>query len=150
MHDRDPRSGAFAPGDVPAGAGDACVITCALTGVLTDPRRHPVPVTPEEMAVLLQQMLAHQHGLELIRLETLGARPLGDDKQKPKIPLFTHDLVLEFRGSYLDILRYLERLESLSAGIHWDGFHLEAEEWPTNQVRLELHTLSLSEDWIGV
>ncbi len=26
------------------------VITCALTGVLTDPRRHPVPVTPAELA----------------------------------------------------------------------------------------------------
>ncbi|MFT6627907.1 MAG: 3-keto-5-aminohexanoate cleavage enzyme [Flavobacteriales bacterium] len=26
------------------------IITCALTGVLTDPTRHPVPVTPEEMA----------------------------------------------------------------------------------------------------
>lgn len=26
------------------------VVTCALTGVLTDPKRHPVPVTPEQMA----------------------------------------------------------------------------------------------------
>lgn len=26
------------------------VITCALTGVLTDPQAHPVPVTPEQMA----------------------------------------------------------------------------------------------------
>jgi uncharacterized protein (DUF849 family) len=26
------------------------VITCALTGVLTDPRQHPVPVTPDQMA----------------------------------------------------------------------------------------------------
>jgi uncharacterized protein (DUF849 family) len=26
------------------------ILTCALTGVLTDPRNHPVPVTPEEMA----------------------------------------------------------------------------------------------------
>jgi uncharacterized protein (DUF849 family) len=26
------------------------IITCALTGVLTDPKQHPVPVTPEEMA----------------------------------------------------------------------------------------------------
>lgn len=26
------------------------VLTCALTGVLTDPAQHPVPVTPEEMA----------------------------------------------------------------------------------------------------
>jgi 3-keto-5-aminohexanoate cleavage enzyme len=26
------------------------IVTCALTGVLTDPRRYPAPVTPEEMA----------------------------------------------------------------------------------------------------
>ena len=29
---------------------DKAVLTCALTGVLTDPSRHPVPVTPGEMA----------------------------------------------------------------------------------------------------
>jgi uncharacterized protein (DUF849 family) len=28
---------------------DKVTITCALTGVLTNPQRHPVPVTPEEM-----------------------------------------------------------------------------------------------------
>ena len=31
-------------------ASSKCVITCALTGVLTDPKRHHVPVTPEQMA----------------------------------------------------------------------------------------------------
>jgi 3-keto-5-aminohexanoate cleavage enzyme len=30
--------------------GDKAVVTCALTGVLTDPAKHPVPVTVEEMA----------------------------------------------------------------------------------------------------
>ena len=29
---------------------DKVVITCALTGVLSDPKQHPVPVTPAEMA----------------------------------------------------------------------------------------------------
>jgi uncharacterized protein (DUF849 family) len=29
---------------------DKAIITCALTGVLTDPKQHPVPVTPEQMA----------------------------------------------------------------------------------------------------
>jgi uncharacterized protein (DUF849 family) len=29
---------------------DKAILTCALTGVLTDPAQHPVPVTPEEMA----------------------------------------------------------------------------------------------------
>jgi uncharacterized protein (DUF849 family) len=31
-------------------SADKVIITCALTGVLTDPAHHPVPVTPEEMA----------------------------------------------------------------------------------------------------
>ncbi len=29
---------------------EPAILTCALTGVLTDPARYPVPVTPEEMA----------------------------------------------------------------------------------------------------
>jgi uncharacterized protein (DUF849 family) len=34
---------------------DKAIITCALTGVLTDPRQHPVPVTPEELAASAQE-----------------------------------------------------------------------------------------------
>lgn len=29
---------------------EKAVVTCAITGVLTDPRQHPVPVTPQELA----------------------------------------------------------------------------------------------------
>jgi uncharacterized protein (DUF849 family) len=29
---------------------EPAIVTCALTGVLTDPAQHPVPVTPEQMA----------------------------------------------------------------------------------------------------
>ena len=31
-------------------AKDKAILTCALTGVLTDPKQHPVPVTPGQMA----------------------------------------------------------------------------------------------------
>ncbi len=31
-------------------ADQKAIVTCALTGVLTDPARHPVPVTPDQMA----------------------------------------------------------------------------------------------------
>ena len=34
---------------------DACILTCALTGVLTDPARFGVPVTPEEMAAAARE-----------------------------------------------------------------------------------------------
>jgi uncharacterized protein (DUF849 family) len=36
-------------------ATEKAVITCALTGVLTDPRQHPVPVTPRQMAAAARE-----------------------------------------------------------------------------------------------
>ncbi len=37
---------------------DKVVVTCALTGVLTDPAQHRVPVTPEEMAAAAREAFA--------------------------------------------------------------------------------------------
>ena len=34
---------------------EKAIITCALNGVLTNPKQHPVPVTPEEMAASAKQ-----------------------------------------------------------------------------------------------
>lgn len=34
-----------------ANNGEKAILTCALNGVLTNPKTHPVPVTPEQMAV---------------------------------------------------------------------------------------------------
>jgi uncharacterized protein (DUF849 family) len=34
----------------PTPGADKAIITCALTGVLTNPKQHPVPVTPAQMA----------------------------------------------------------------------------------------------------
>jgi len=34
---------------------DKAILTCALTGVLTNPQQHPVPVTPEQMASQARQ-----------------------------------------------------------------------------------------------
>ena len=35
---------------------DKAIITCALTGVLTNPEQHPVPVTPEQMAATKEML----------------------------------------------------------------------------------------------
>lgn len=36
-------------------SADPCIVTAALTGVLTNPQTHPVPVTPDEMAEAARQ-----------------------------------------------------------------------------------------------
>ncbi|MGW8322761.1 MAG: 3-keto-5-aminohexanoate cleavage protein [Thermodesulfobacteriota bacterium] len=58
---------------------DKVVVTCALTGVLTDPNRFNVPVTPEQMAEATQQ--SYDAGASIVHVhfrsqkEGLGAWP---------------------------------------------------------------------------
>ena len=49
---------------------DKAVITCALTGVLTDPTQHPVPVTPAEMA--REARAAFDAGAAIVRCAAAG------------------------------------------------------------------------------
>lgn len=47
-------------------ATDKAVLTCALTGVLTDPSQHGVPVTPEQMAQEARR--AHDAGASVVHV----------------------------------------------------------------------------------
>jgi len=58
------------------------MVTCALTGVLTDPKKFNVPVTPEQMATAAQQ--AYDQGASIVHVhfrmqeQDLGAYPTWD------------------------------------------------------------------------
>jgi uncharacterized protein (DUF849 family) len=49
------------------------ILTCALTGVLTDPRQHPVPVTPEQMAAQARE--AFDAGAAIMHVHLRDQRP---------------------------------------------------------------------------
>ena len=52
---------------------DKIILTCALNGVLTDPRTHPVPVTPEAMAKSARE--AFEQGAAIIHIHFRDQRP---------------------------------------------------------------------------
>lgn len=52
---------------------DKVVITCAVTGVLTNPAQHPVPVTPEEMAQASRE--AYDAGASVIHMHFRQQEP---------------------------------------------------------------------------
>lgn len=52
---------------------DKAIITCALTGILTDPRKHPVPVTPQEMAAEARR--AFEAGASVMHVHFRRQRP---------------------------------------------------------------------------
>lgn len=119
-------------------------------------------VDPAEMRLVLEELLRRQDGLTLKRAVNRAAEPVLDEPESappaaqsaaaesaaPK--LYRHSLVLELRGSYLDCLRYLEAVERLPWNVYWSRLELSTDEYPTNDITLELTTLSLDEEWIGV
>lgn len=52
---------------------DKAIVTCALTGVLTNPEQHPVPVTPEKMAEATEQ--AFNAGATIVHCHFRDQRP---------------------------------------------------------------------------
>lgn len=62
------------------------IVTCALTGVLTDPKTHPVPVTPEEMANAAAD--AHNAGASVVHCHFRRQEP-----GKGALPTWDPDVV---------------------------------------------------------
>jgi len=54
-------------------SGDKALITCSLTGVLTDPGRFPLPVTPEEMAQSARE--AYDAGASIMHVHVRNQTP---------------------------------------------------------------------------
>lgn len=115
-------------------------------------------ISPRDMARFLEQLLMQERSLTMVRLQTLDAQPLstntaqaGDESPASQSPvLYRHAFEIAFSGGYLATLRYLQALESLPWRFVWDGVDYEVIDYPQSIVRMRLHTLSLSEDWIGV
>jgi MSHA biogenesis protein MshJ len=128
----------------------------ALDGRLAELTDGLIP--PDEMAGVLRELVRAEP--VLVRLEALAAEPvLVDDLPAAAAPvasdgvrpaLFKHGVVIELRGDYLATLRYLESLESLPWRFFWDGLDYEVVDYPQARVRIQLHSLSLLEGFLGV
>jgi len=113
-------------------------------------------VDPAQMRFVLEDLIRRQSGLTLVRASNLEVTPLIDrdaessDAAGDGPMLYRHGLVLELEGSYLDCLAYLEAVERLPWQIYWSRLALETESHPRIRITLELNTLSLAEEWLGV
>ena len=120
-------------------------------------------VDPKQMRLVLEELLSRQSGLKLVSVTNLKAKPLvegnddpaaaKDDATKTKAAepqLYRHTLVLTLEGSYLDCLAYLQAVERLPWHLYWSRIEFKEDDYPRNAIMLELRTLSLDKEWIGV
>jgi len=109
-------------------------------------------VDPGQMRFVLEDLIARQGALRVRSIKSLEPDLLFPqdvtDTEAPR--LYRQGLTLELEGAYLDCLNYLQALELLPWRIYWAHIELEAQAYPLNRIAIEVHTLSLEKEWIGV
>ena len=113
-------------------------------------------IDPGQMRFVIEDLILQQNELRLIRAENLPVSALIPPDENDPSPddddpnLYRHGLFLELEGAYLPVLNYLTSIERLPWQIYWGRIDIETLEHPTLRVLIELHTLSLEQEWIGV
>lgn len=129
-------------------------------------------VPPERIAPLLESILRANGRLKLVSLKTLPVTTLADGAapapaggaSAPAAPapqnaapaaaikspdlLYRHGVELTVRGSYLDMVDYMQALETLPTQLFWGKAQLDAEAYPNVRLTLTLYTLSLDPKWM--
>jgi MSHA biogenesis protein MshJ len=114
-------------------------------------------IPPKQMVAVLTDVLSHQKELTLILLRNLAVEPLlppiAKTQTGPAPPAdmgpYLHPVELIVRGNYLNVLAYLQELESRPWGFQWRRFEFTTTaDGP--QYRIEFTTLSMQSNWLGV
>jgi MSHA biogenesis protein MshJ len=109
-------------------------------------------IPPERMVQVIHDVLSRQHGVTLVSLHNSPVATLVPAAAGQAISggPYVHPVEIVVEGTYLDVLAYLHALETLEWRFYWRLLELESTAYPRNRVRIELSTLSLDKDWIGV
>jgi MSHA biogenesis protein MshJ len=95
-------------------------------------------VAPERLPALLRELLGANREVQVVALKLLPGMPV----QPAGGELHRHGVELTVRGSYFDLLRYLEDLENLPSLLLWGKATLDAEHYPEVRLTVVVQTLS--------
>lgn len=114
-------------------------------------------VPPEKMADLMKEVLSDYKGLRLVSAKNLPVKPIdvnratkeeGEESEQQAV-IFSHGFEMTLTGKYFQTYEFIQRLESMS-GFYWQMLDYQVENYPEAIITIQLSTLSLEEDWIGV
>ena len=122
-------------------------------------------VPPDQMAAMLESMLARQENLRLVSLAKLPIQSLdtsaGQAKPAPSSPsagappqasaiVYKHGVEIVLQGQYPDLMNYIAQLEKLPVRVFWGKLGLRVNAYPTATLSLTLYTLSLEKQWLSI
>jgi len=125
-------------------------------------------VSPKDMARMVEQILATNRGVQVVRVENLPSLSLLDPPADPAKPppaaarpapppapaggigLYRHGMRIQVKGNYLDIIRVLRSMEGLPWKVFWGEVSVKTEKYPQSHVTVVIYTLNQDRAWIGI
>ena len=118
-------------------------------------------VPPDQVASLLEGVLARERGLALVSLRKLpvqqfeaGAAAPGSGARGASPAngrsIYQHSFEIAIEGSYSELHGYLAHLEKLPWQLFWGKATLDAAKHPRLKLMLTVHTLSMNKVWLVV
>ncbi len=108
-------------------------------------------VPPDQMAKLLDGLLARDRGLQLLALRKLPVQRFETPgTAQAERGIYQHSFDLIIQGSYVDLHDYLARLEKLPWQMFWGKISMDTDNYPKLKVTLTVHTLSVNKAWLTV
>lgn len=120
-----------------------------------------VPV--DQLASILQEVLNKTGRLQLQNMNTLPVEEIqvqksvgtasdqsSQDGSVQQAGIYKHSVGITIKGSYFELLKYLEELESMDWRFYWDELNFEQDNYPLGVFELKVYTLSTDEGYFGV
>lgn len=120
-----------------------------------------VPV--DQLASILQEVLNKTGRLQLQNMTTLPIEEIqiqksadssldqsGEGSSAQQAGIYKHSVGITIKGSYFELLRYLQELESMDWRFYWDELNFEQDKYPLGVFELKVYTLSTDEGNFGV
>jgi MSHA biogenesis protein MshJ len=122
-------------------------------------------ISPTAMASALRKMLSSDNKMKLVSLSHSGATPLRSPPPPPlegqpvvrqnalqqkMSSIYKHSITMTFEGGYLDMLSYLNSLETMPWHLFWETLHFDASDDNVSYITVGVYTISLTQEWIGI
>jgi len=110
-------------------------------------------IAPKKMAQVLGYLLSRQSGMGVKSVKNYPADPVSfkkDEESDAEVLMYRHRLTLELEGTFFQVAGYLKMIEGLKERLFWDDMEFSIKRYPKGSFTLDVHTLSMSKELIGV
>ncbi len=116
-------------------------------------------IDPKDMFQLMSELVNRDSKMKLLSLKRREVKPAVADAKvddaalstiTSEPSLFRHVLEIELSGKYVDLLGYVQTIESLQWKLLWDEIDIVRQSGSNIVVKVVLSTLSTKREWVGI